>query len=285
MHSHIPLIPEPSRFNRGISNREMMDNFDKLNQEYNKMAEARLGTKFIVDHVENNLNISEENIFNIIEKAKKEMKMFCKSNEDLKQKVLEYETYSKEAMEMLNSMEKLNQLYSKLSKRFQNIDDLIKYDRNLDVKKNIFDADLKNQIQIFKDKIKILIDTNLNEINKNNKKIASFKTLIRECLKDEDNDYEINICNICVTNKIDTCLNPCGHTFCLNCVDKMHNSCAMCRKIISTKIKMYIVDNDEESDDVSGYEISSPAGAGAGAGGIPSAFDGYSTLNLLSDYS
>jgi hypothetical protein len=264
---------EPTRIDREIGNREMMRKFDKLNEEYNKMAELRLGNKFMTDDIDKKLNLSEENVFYMIEKAKKDMKMIFKNNDELKKKVSTYETYKKDAVELINGITKLNELYFNLSRRIEKSDDFMKYEHNLNTKNKIFDDDLKNRIEVFKDKVNILIDTNVDEINNNNKKILGFKSLVRECLKDEDNYNGTNICNICVTHKIDTCLNPCGHTFCLTCVDKMENSCAMCRKFISTKIKMFIFDNDEEKDHDTCV-----------SGGLPTAFNGFDTVSLFSDY-
>ena len=65
---------------------------------------------------------------------------------------------------------------------------------------------------------------------------------------EEGRENEKNMCSVCVTRKINTCLNPCGHTFCLACVDKMNNKCGMCRASFISKIKMYIAD-DEDADD------------------------------------
>jgi hypothetical protein len=269
------LNPEPTRGNREIMNKEMMCKFDKLNEEYNKMAEIRLGNKFMSDDIDKKLNLNEENVFYMIEKAKKDMKMIFKNNDELKKKVSTYETYKKDAVELINGITKLNEFYFNLSRRVEKSDDLMRFDHNLNTKSTIFHDDLKNRIEAFKDNINILIDTNNDEINNNNKKILGFKSLVRECLKDEhdDKDAEKNICSICVTHKIDTCLNPCGHTFCLKCVDKMENSCAMCRNFISTKIKMFIVDNDEEYDDVTSV-----------GGGLLPAFGGFDTVSLFSDY-
>jgi len=63
-----------------------------------------------------------------------------------------------------------------------------------------------------------------------------------------DEKVEYNICNVCVTNKINICINPCGHTFCSVCVEKMGLKCGMCRGKIDAKIKMYI-DNDTDNGD------------------------------------
>ena len=82
-----------------------------------------------------------------------------------------------------------------------------------------------------------------------------------------------NMCSICVTRKINTCLNPCGHTFCLTCVDKMNNKCGMCRASFISKIKMYIVDDyamEESEDESESNETASITGI--------IGFDGFSNL-------
>jgi hypothetical protein len=59
-------------------------------------------------------------------------------------------------------------------------------------------------------------------------------------------------CSICFEpykqgNKA-TYLLGCGHTFCLNCIDKMNNKCGMCRTKFTSKIKMFIVYDDNHCD-------------------------------------
>ena len=49
---------------------------------------------------------------------------------------------------------------------------------------------------------------------------------------------EKNKCSICFNNTISHCCNPCGHTYCTDCIDKTNN-CYICRGIIHNKIKLF----------------------------------------------
>ena len=50
---------------------------------------------------------------------------------------------------------------------------------------------------------------------------------------------EKNKCSICFNNTISYCCNPCGHTYCNDCINKTNN-CYICRGIIRNKIKLYL---------------------------------------------
>ena len=50
---------------------------------------------------------------------------------------------------------------------------------------------------------------------------------------------EKNKCSICFNNTISHCCNPCGHTYCIDCINKTNN-CYICRAIIHNKIKLYL---------------------------------------------
>ena len=50
---------------------------------------------------------------------------------------------------------------------------------------------------------------------------------------------EKNKCSICFNNTISHCCNPCGHTYCNDCINKTNN-CYICRGIIHNKIKLYL---------------------------------------------
>jgi hypothetical protein len=50
---------------------------------------------------------------------------------------------------------------------------------------------------------------------------------------------EKNKCSICFNNTISHCCNPCGHTYCTDCINKTNN-CYICRGIIRNKIKLYL---------------------------------------------
>ena len=64
------------------------------------------------------------------------------------------------------------------------------------------------------------------------------------------NNWNISaICPICITDKIDSYCNPCGHTACRKCLDKNssiinninHNKCPICREYIMDIRKLYFI--------------------------------------------
>lgn len=59
------------------------------------------------------------------------------------------------------------------------------------------------------------------------------------------NDVKISedkkVCCICMSNEPDTVLDPCGHTVCLECFNKLKTkNCPYCREPIQKPIKLYI---------------------------------------------
>lgn len=78
-------------------------------------------------------------------------------------------------------------------------------------------------------------------------KICDYKNMflfvINKFLKNNELNLDKKLCPICFVNEIDTCMNPCGHTICNNCVVSSRNNtinkCHICRKIIKEYIKIY----------------------------------------------
>jgi hypothetical protein len=50
---------------------------------------------------------------------------------------------------------------------------------------------------------------------------------------------KINECPICFDNNVDTCIVPCGHTFCHKCIESARN-CYMCNQEIFLKQKVFL---------------------------------------------
>ena len=49
-------------------------------------------------------------------------------------------------------------------------------------------------------------------------------------------------CNICMSNNIDSYVNPCGHTGCSECLKRLENydmKCFVCRKHVADVRKLY----------------------------------------------
>jgi hypothetical protein len=58
-------------------------------------------------------------------------------------------------------------------------------------------------------------------------------------------------CTICLTNEVNYCLQPCGHTLCTDCYGKLakNTKCYACNTIINSKQKLFFLGNDDIVDD------------------------------------
>lgn len=79
-----------------------------------------------------------------------------------------------------------------------------------------------------------------NEIKSLSSKITLYRNIIKD--NEESKPYD-SLCSICQTDSITHCINPCGHTYCSECVSRLKegSSCYICRKTVTSKIKMYIL--------------------------------------------
>jgi hypothetical protein len=233
--------------NTDTSRQLMMSKFEKLNKEYNKLAEYGSLNNNINGDDESIFNVDDESFFNIMGKASAEIKNIKERNKNLRIKISEYEGHVDKCKEILNQFSNISKYYSNLSCLSQILDTCHK----LDIKDNLFDPIHTINISNFMNDLKTNVENLEFEIKNNNDKLNKFYKLVRLSKNKNDNSnlYKINICNICYDNKIDTCLNPCGHTFCSNCVDKMYKQCGICRNEFSSKIKMFIEHEQDEDGD------------------------------------
>lgn len=232
-----------TRKNDNLS-KEMMSKFKKLTDEYNKQADDNFNKDTSISN--DVLNFDENNVFNMIKKAKLDVKAINDNNSKLYKKIEEYNQCKNDCRTLIESIENISHTYYNLSTTSQ----LVDIANKLQIKQHIIDVEFTSKIANFENDIKVKIDELNEQIKNNNKKLSDFKKLVLQCSADEENENEKNMCSVCITRKINTCLNPCGHTFCLTCVDKMNNKCGMCRSSFISKIKMYIVNDEtlEESD-------------------------------------
>lgn len=218
----------------------MLEKFNKLNEAYN--TNTLLDSTYLCKMQKTNfdfLDLQEGDIMSIIEKIKSEMKT-CKLNIDnIKFAMQKYEKILEDIINFNQTAIELGKIYNNLLIKSGGTD--IEY--KLPAVKH-FGLDDRNEacLNAFKKEIELKIDSLTCQFNENVNKINKFKNLIIKATLEEKIK---NICSICATHKINTCINPCGHVFCNTCTDKMRN-CGMCRGSINTKIKLYLDDNDED---------------------------------------
>jgi len=246
----VNLIPVNTRDNKEWHT-EMITKYNKMKKNYDPdIDNADIAEEKIYD----NVNFDEDDkVINFITKSREIVAKLKSDNKSINNTIEEYEK-TKEQIDKFNKLiDEGNNLYREIMIKSHNIP----FNLNFPDKQLITTEDKLN-IATFSNNIDDKILELNNKIKDNTKKLTDFKNLILRCMEDEKVEY--NICNVCITNKINTCINPCGHTFCSYCVERMGKKCGMCRGDIQNKIKMYIDndtnDNKEGADgDIIGMDI------------------------------
>ena len=47
------------------------------------------------------------------------------------------------------------------------------------------------------------------------------------------------LCSVCISEPVNFCFSPCGHTFCQGCARKQNLQCFICRQMIRERVKLY----------------------------------------------
>jgi hypothetical protein len=253
------LNGENTRIDIQNATKQMMDRFNRLNEEYNKIAEQKLSGKVLSDDdnvYENDLIQDQEKVFYMINKAKICMKQIREKKDKLTINITDYEECRDYCQELLDGIEKLLKIYKKINDKFNfEIDSNNDFSNFITKNSNIENDTLNdtlNGIKHLQKNIDNLIFHKKEELKICYKKINEFNSMVRQCFENEEEINLKNKCSVCVSYTINSCLNPCGHVFCSNCINKMKNKCAMCRTNINSVIKMYLEDgcssdNDEAS--------------------------------------
>ena len=173
-----------------------------------------------------------EEIDDIVSKLKGFTKNFDTLQKDLDIAYQKYEDASKTTQENIQKINNSIQLIKTCSKE---------YDSDSSTK-NIIDS-LKDYIKTINenDKLSVIKEEYIQKRKLLNKHIYLINTI---------NSYNTSaICPICITDKIDSYCNPCGHTACRKCLDKSsniinnvnHNKCPICREHIMDIRKLYFI--------------------------------------------
>lgn len=177
-------------------------------------------------------DFKDEEIDDIVSKLKGFTKNFDTLQKDLDIAYQKYEDASKTTQENIQKINNSIQLIKTCSKE---------YDSDSSTK-NIIDS-LKDYIKTINenDKLSVIKEEYIQKRKLLNKHIYLINTI---------NSYNTSaICPICITDKIDSYCNPCGHTSCRKCLDKSsniinnvnHNKCPICREHIMDIRKLYFI--------------------------------------------
>jgi len=225
-----------------------MDNSNNMMQKFNELAlkYKNYSKEFNTKNKKKNVNKNpNKNILQTMSNIVLKIKNYEKIISELKNENDVYSEFNKLCNEFIDINKKRNVLIDKIQKSL--VLSTLKLDPTK-IKKND-DTFLFVQDALFKSNEKFY---NLdNKIAKRQEKIYNFKKLINVCIEDKYKD--ISLCQNCLKNKINNCLNPCGHTFCNDCSKKMEN-CPNCKSSIYSKIKIcFNNDNDNTNTAIDGY--------------------------------
>tara|TARA_B100000745_G_C20134513_1_gene388836 strand:- start:428 stop:1375 length:948 start_codon:yes stop_codon:yes gene_type:complete len=208
--------------------------------------------------------ISNNNCKQIIELKESLLNIIHQKNEIIEINNDEYK--NKEIDELI---EKIKQIFS--NENFENLqNELIKIEKNLEKEINIS----KKNVETFDNFIEFLNKMNYDNIDKDeldllknnsnkicekiyrNNNLEKIKNKYIEKRKELNsyiyfiqklNHWNIsNICPVCFTKTVNRFLDPCGHTFCEDCLNKSINNhnekfCMICRKIYQKSNSLYFI--------------------------------------------
>ena len=177
-------------------------------------------------------DFKDEEIDDIVSKLKGFGENFIFLQKDLDIAYQKYEEASKTTQENIQKINNSIQLIKTCSKEYDS------------------DSNTKSIIDSLKDYIKTIDENDkLSEYKK--EYVNKIKLLNRHLyLMNKVNNWNTSsICPICITDKIDSYCNPCGHTACRKCLDKNsnivnnvnHNKCPICREHIMDIRKLYFI--------------------------------------------
>ena len=86
------------------------------------------------------------------------------------------------------------------------------------------------------------------------KKITDFLDLYKKTIDACDTHKKVLSkynCTVCYENEVKMCIQPCGHTFCVGCTEKIATRCFVCNGNVTAKIKIYLLGKDDDEVDAS----------------------------------
>ena len=209
--------------------REMTEDFYKI--EMKKNLEDKSEISKILDEIDGDGSVNEyiEKYSKQMEKIKKFMKYY---NDDISK-------IDEVLKSIENNIKKIDEINKSISDDIYN---KIK-DTNIIKNKNIFIKDIidKQQLLDIQRDVKAYISDKERDMNVlKNKHLTVVQNLTK--LLDSDKLSPIKkmfdgTCPICYDKKIDSCISPCGHMFCGDCLRRVYN-CPMCRGYIDKKVKL-----------------------------------------------
>ena len=174
-------------------------------------------------------------------------------NEEIDTIIKTIESFQPKFMKLQDELDELHIDYNKelnnTKKNISKIETLIKFMKQMEEDYKIDDS-IKDIVTKLNEYSKQILENNKLKITKDKyitkrKELNSYLYFIQKLNKWN----ACSICPICITNKIDSYCNPCGHTACKKCLDRKptnennlnSNKCPICREYISEIRKLFFI--------------------------------------------
>ena len=249
---------------------EMLIKFNRLKSQYNNTLE----NKTIIDQNDEEC-MKEQDLKNTLENLNFTVTEKLGELRGIKDRLIKLSNYKKNLSEILTSMRNIEKDYIKL---FQTnvlctgdllleppriyVPELLSGDlrKPPDDKEIVLDPiRLRGQLYSIKSEyvnslcdIYEKIDDKILDETFKMKKITDFldiyKNAIDSCDTHKKTLSKYN-CTVCYEKEVNMCIQPCGHTFCASCTEKITNRCFACNGTVTAKMKMYLLGKDDGDDD------------------------------------
>jgi hypothetical protein len=218
---------------------DMMKRFNDLNEQYNRRIEKTFFTQSegIINFIDEKDTTREFVESNIVKMNDEFNIMLDKMNKLIDQQNI-YENNKKKCISLIEKLRECNNLHTDL------INSELKpnYTENSDISKQLISEDIISPLSLLLKNVETHINIIGIEIQSLRHKLSSFQKIVTNISQIKSSKL---LCSICYTNQISHCLNPCGHTFCKTCIDRMIRICAGCRRNYTSTIKLFIQEDNE----------------------------------------
>jgi vacuolar-type H+-ATPase subunit I/STV1 len=221
-----------------LKNPDILLKFNRLNEEYNKIAIEGYGD------FHNEFLEEDTKEYTYLQTLKEVNNTFDSKFNSLK---LEQE-HIKKLEDYKNKIECLLKLIQDVDKQYNSFVEESQFSFNRSdiprIEPRKTDTENLQNVYIAVNDIIRIHTAKISIINQN---ITEYKKVIDNCLLAEQkktviSEYNNNklLCSICYINDIDIAIVPCGHTFCGKCTEQMTAGCFMCQKQVHSKVRLFI---------------------------------------------
>jgi hypothetical protein len=224
-----------------ISNLNMntLNNSAELNENIEKIMKIKSEfTNYLSDKFTELTDLEDKDFVEHkkkIEKGVESINELMESFDNQQRKVIEVEERYKKSIDSVESDSRIitefNSFVTKISKKYKEIDvdeinkPIVKLCE--EIRDNTGNLELKNEYQ---------------------KELYILKYYLHHFIKKINQGNIGSTCSLCIQQPVDTFLNPCGHTGCSDCIEKLkdrgneHNlNCFICRQRVNSFHKLYFI--------------------------------------------